>query len=212
MKNLSRTQISILVLSIVYAFGVLGIVQESFRDTFLMLTPLNLLLTTGMFVWASGRVNTKFIICFAIITISGYLVELAGVHTGVLFGEYTYGPVLGPKLWEVPPMIGINWFLLTFATFGILYHSGWNKYIRMVLAAGLMVFLDFFIEPVAINLDFWTWAGGDIPLQNYVMWMFTAYIMQYVCHLFMEHVNAKVSFFVYLLQLLFFLLLNLLIP
>jgi hypothetical protein len=33
---------------------------------------------------------------------------------------------------------------------------------------------DWIMEPVAIRLDYWTWAGGDIPMQNYFAWFVIA--------------------------------------
>jgi putative membrane protein len=43
-----------------------------------------------------------------------------------------------------------------------------------VLAGLLTVAFDWIMEPVAIRLDYWTWAGGDIPLQNYLAWFLIA--------------------------------------
>ncbi|MBK7882949.1 MAG: carotenoid biosynthesis protein [Chitinophagaceae bacterium] len=42
----------------------------------------------------------------------GIAVEIIGVKTGFLFGNYSYGIVLGPKIQSVPILIGINWFII----------------------------------------------------------------------------------------------------
>ena len=41
-------------------------------------------------------------------------VELVGTKTGMLFGDYSYGKVLGPALQGVPLIIGINWFIMMY--------------------------------------------------------------------------------------------------
>ena len=56
-----------------------------------------------------------FIFAFSI----GFLVEVIGVNYGIIFGNYTYGKVLGFKVLNVPLMIGVNWFFLSIACGGI---------------------------------------------------------------------------------------------
>ena len=43
-----------------------------------------------------------------------------------------------------------------------------------------MVGLDFFIEPIAISLDFWSWKYDTIPLQNYLGWFLIAFLLQLI--------------------------------
>ena len=42
--------------------------------------------------------------------------------------------------------------------------------------AVLMVLFDLFMEPVAVKLGYWHWAGDTIPLYNYVCWFVISYI------------------------------------
>jgi putative membrane protein len=46
-----------------------------------------------------------------------------------------------------------------------------------VAAAALMVVYDFTLEPAAIHFDMWTWAGGAVPLQNYLAWFVIAFLL-----------------------------------
>lgn len=91
---------------------------------------------------------------FAIIAASGYLIELIGIITGLIFGEYAYGSGLGLKLFDVPLIIGLNWAILVFATAALTQQFLWPTWLKATLAATLMVAYDFFLEPVAINFDF----------------------------------------------------------
>lgn len=79
-----------------------------------------------------------------------------------------------------------------------------------------MVFVDFWIEPVADDLSFWRW-GADwenpdyVPLSNYIGWFFVALLMQSFFQRFMRlHINnLAIRYFFIVLS--FFVLLNILI-
>lgn len=209
MKKFSKTTIAIGVLIIFYTVGIVGISLEAYRAQFANLSALNLLLTAVVLFWANENRSTKFVIGLSLTMLIGFLVEVAGVHTGVLFGVYHYGETLGLKLFEVPLIIGVNWFLLAFAARGIALRITPNPWIQIAAAAALMVLLDFLIEPVAIALDFWQWEAASIPIQNYVMWFLTALPIQYILQKIAPVVNTKLCFAVYLIQMAFFLVLNL---
>ena len=57
-----------------------------------------------------------------------------------------------------------------------------------------MVLLDIMIEPVAIELDFWQWEGGNIPLQNYLMWFIVALFMNWIISFNKLYLNIKLGF------------------
>ena len=208
MNKWNRTQRTIFFLVCVYIVGTLGICAEVSRDQILLLTPLNLLFTTGMYLWSNEGFEKQLFKAAAIVGLIGYFIEVAGVKTGVLFGSYYYGPTLGPHILEVPPTMGVNWILLSLSSFGIFFNLEWNKYVKMGMAAGLMVALDYFIEPVAMGLDFWQWEGDVVPFKNYIMWFVTAYIIQFILYKMLPSINQKTSLFVFCLQFVFFLIIK----
>jgi putative membrane protein len=78
------------------------------------------------------------------------------------------------------------------------------------MSALLMVGLDVLIEPIAIELDFWTWAGGYVPFQNYVGWFVIAFVLQFAFHKAIpKDMTNHVAVILFGLQILFFGLLNL---
>jgi putative membrane protein len=85
------------------------------RELFITITPLNLLFA-ALFLfygrWPSRRVLFTGLAVFA----ASFLVEAVGVNTGMIFGSYSYGSALGPKLWNTPVIIGLNWFVLIYCT------------------------------------------------------------------------------------------------
>lgn len=206
--NYSKVNISIVILFIFHVVGVVGL-SSDYQDLFLRLTPLNLLLSLGLFIWANNDFSIQFYKVMAILFALGFLVEVIGVSTGVLFGEYTYGATLGFKLFETPLMIGVNWILLSLASFGVSSFFLKKQLPIVLLSSLLMVLMDVLIEPIAISLDFWTWALGDIPLQNYVMWFFVSLIMNALISFNRLKIDYRISFGLLLSQILFFTLLSL---
>ncbi|MCB1155806.1 carotenoid biosynthesis protein, partial [bacterium] len=73
----------------------------------------------------------------------------------------------------------------------------------------LMVLLDIFIEPVAIRYDFWSWAGGAPPLQNYVGWFLVSLPLLSLFALIQAGQRNKVALVLLALQFIFFITLNL---
>ncbi len=96
--KLVSLKVALISLLVVHFFGALGLAYEPLRDYFQMATPLNLLITALLLFSFHQAWNISFYIfatvCFAI----GYFVEVAGIHTGEIFGEYHYGPTLGLNL------------------------------------------------------------------------------------------------------------------
>jgi uncharacterized membrane protein len=135
-----------------------------------------------------------------------------GVHTGLIFGSYQYGPTLGLQLWQVPLLIGLNWLMLVYTTGHLLDLLRLPWLLKALLAAALMVGLDFFIEPVAVAFDFWSWQGGAIPVSNYAGWFGLSLLLQIYYQRAGFRKGNPVAPFVYLVQVLFFVGLYLSLP
>jgi putative membrane protein len=209
MKHLRREQIVLILLLIFYTVGFVGLIQPDYKAYFLSLTPFNLLLTLGLFLWANQDIKKRGLLCFALVFSLGWCIEWLGVHTGLLFGQYTYGRSLGFALDGIPLIIGVNWLILVLASRVVAMSLVSKPFHQHLLAASLMTALDVWIEPVAIKLDFWQWSKGEIPLQNYLMWFLTALFMQVIIAKFAPKISREAGFFVLLVQFLFFTLLNL---
>jgi len=120
--------------------------------------------------------------------------------------------VLGWKAGDTPLMIGVNWVMLAYCT-GIAanYLLGQAHWLwRGLLASVLMVLLDVFIEPVAIRFDFWSWADGTPPLQNYVGWFVVAFPLLALFARIEPRNRNKTALVLLVLQAIFFITLGLL--
>lgn len=168
------------VITIIYLVGIIGMSIPDVRPYFQLLTPYQLLFTLGIMLFKHRDWNDSFIRFMAAAFLIGYGSEVSGIHTGFPFGNYQYGPVLGPQLFDVPIMIGVNWLILVYLTGTLLNKWIRNNVLAALIGAFAMVMIDYAIEPVAIALDFWTWENGVIPLSNYLGWFGVAFIIQLI--------------------------------
>lgn len=176
----NRPKLFKFIISILYTVGIIGMSIPITRPIFQVLTPLHLLFSLGILLLFHTDWNKSFLL-FALVAFTiGFGSEVMGVHTGFPFGNYSYGPVLGIKLFEVPLIIGVNWLILVYLSGHLLHQKIKTHWMAALLSAGLMVAIDFIIEPVAIALDFWSWESDIIPLSNYLGWFGTAFIIQMI--------------------------------
>ena len=175
-----KLKVSIIILIAFYISGIIGILTNNKTIDFLSLTPLNLLVNATLLLLNHQKGTNKQWLVFLIIAVIGYFIEVIGVTTGVIFGDYFYKTTLGWKLFETPLIIGVNWMLLTY---GVVYTIGIKikNTIGIALASAcLLVALDILIEPVAMKYDFWTWKQAVVPIKNYIAWFFISFILCYL--------------------------------
>lgn len=203
-----KTAISVAVLVIFHLVGLWGLLLSGNAGYFQNLTPLNLLVTVTVLFLNHTGFNKAFFWFVGITFLAGFLAEVIGIHTGVLFGNYVYGEALGFKVWEVPVLIGVNWVMLVYCG-GILARK-WlsSPVLAAFLGALLMVGLDYLIEPVAIQYDFWSWQNNHIPVWNFVCWFGLALVLQLNFQLGQVSKTNPVAPAVFVIQALFFFALN----
>lgn len=188
--------------------GAIGLALPESREFFQLLTPYNLLATAAIVFHFEEQKTPSYILLIIITFLAGYFVEVAGVSTGVIFGEYSYGATLGFKLWEVPLAIGLNWAVLIYGTGLLSDKLPVHKVLRAIVGALLMVGLDLLIEPVAIKLDFWSWASEGIPLQNYVAWFLISFVLHSLYQVLPFSKNNQLAIKLLYIEAVFFLTLN----
>ncbi len=172
------------------------------------LTPVNLLVTAAaMAVFA--KLDRRTVLFAFVVGALGYFVEVLGVWTGRVFGEYQYGDVLGFKLLNVPLLIGLNWSMLVFAVGVPLSRTALPVWAKVLIGSIAMVALDLLIEPVAIHLGFWNWEQPTVPLQNYVAWGLVSSLFFTLFFLLPLRRENPVARYVLAAQVLFFAGLNL---
>ena len=225
MHRFTKFDIATAVAVLFHTIGLIGLLFFD-KTFFLAATPINLLLSFALLIWTQTNKNLFFflflIACFAV----GIAVEIIGINTGLLFGDYTYGNVLGPKVQNVPLLIGVNWFLIIYCC-GISINTLLMKAINRIAAdtgknpmalkalsviidgATLAVFFDWLMEPVAVKLGYWVWNGdGSIPMFNYICWFVVSLLLLTIFHFAKFNKQNKFAVNLLLIQIMFFLLLR----
>jgi len=203
--------------------GLLGILGTPYKDWFVYSTPIVLLTMFLLLTYEQIKLIKAYFIFFFIAFVIGMATEMIGVNTGILFGDYQYGQVLGPKIVGVPILIGLNWFIIVFCSGSLITQciqllqqkfpvkiTSTTRTIAVVLGgAAMATCFDIILEPVAVKLNFWSWENGQIPIFNYICWfVISAILLGFKISLnkMSENIFAA-SLFV--IQVLFFLMLNL---
>ena len=189
-------------LILVYISGSIGfVVNPTFFSPF---TPYTLLLSCFVFLIHSTLADKKFLVAFFSIAFLGFIIEVIGVKTGLIFGKYSYGNGLGYKLLNVPLVISINWAMLICAGIIVVSRIFANKITVLIVAALLVTLIDLVIEQVAPKLDFWQFEGGLPSLNNYLSWIGVAFFTSYFFYPTIIKGNRNVSFIILILQIIFF--------
>jgi uncharacterized membrane protein len=125
----------------------------------------------------------------AVTAAGGLAVEAVGVGTGLPFGEYEYGGLLGPKALGVPIVIPLAWTWMAWPAWLVSGHLVRPTPARVALAGLGLAAWDLFLDPQMVDEGYWTWTaplsatlpGVDtVPVCNYVGWLAIAVLMMAV--------------------------------
>ncbi len=219
-QTFSKVHIATFITLLFHVSGCIGMFTRH-REWFIQHTPLNLVIVFVLLLWTQRVKNIAFFIFVGLAFATGMVTEMIGVNTGLLFGDYRYGTVLGPAINNVPWLIGVNWFTVVYCS-GVLVHTlhHWLAKQRgidarmlppailffslVVDAALLTTFFDWVMEPVAVQLGFWSWGGENIPFKNYFCWFVISALLLVVFKLLRFDKQNQFAVHLLLIQLLFF--------
>lgn len=195
-------------------------------ESFIALTPLNMLVCAALILWTQEHINQGFIIFCGIAYITGFVTEGIGVNTGILFGNYSYGAPLGWQWKGIPFIIGVQWMVVMYCV-GVCMHMLHARLLRgaptgadapvspgfvaastIIDGALLAVFFDWILEPVAIQLGYWTWEGDAIPMLNYITWFGVSVCILIFFHFLRFPKHNLFALHLLMIQVLFFLLMR----
>jgi len=164
---------------IFHLVGFAGFHIQATEPLFRMLVPLHLIMTASVLFYFHKNWSKPFLFFMVGSAVTAWLVEVAGVQTGVIFGLYQYGETLGFKIAEAPVLIGLNWLVMVYTSAILVNRFSIPFWAKPIFASILMVLTDFFIEPVAMAHGYWSWAGDVVPIQNYLAWFALALLLQF---------------------------------
>lgn len=196
----------IYLLASMYLAGSIGLNLPLTNELFKFLTPFNLVSSVGILLYFHQDWNKSAIVFCVITFLVGFLVEVVGVNTGLIFGNYQYDTTLGAKVGGVPLVIGINWLLLIYCV-GTVTEQLFNKTAYKILFGALfMTAFDYIVEPVAIKFAMWFWKDGLPPMQNYVAWFVVSAALLTLFHLSKFRKANPIAAWLLGFQVLFFLI------
>jgi putative membrane protein len=152
-----------------------------------VLPPLAFALLHGARVYGVRGMFTFVLCCFLI----GNLFENLGVRTGFPFGQYQFTGVMGPKLFDVPILLGLAYIGMGYVSWTVARLilgdasaalTGRRVVTRPLAAAFVMVAWDLSMDAIWANLVHgWTWHRGGayfgVPLANFFGWYLTVYLI-----------------------------------
>lgn len=190
----------------VFACGCGGHLIPSLRPAMLALTPWFLGASGLWAIWRGLPDNGKikylsWTLCACVLT---WGIEVLGVATGIVFGAYHYGTVLGTPVLGAPPLIGFNWVVIILGCRTAVSRLPLPRIALGPLAGIMAVGFDWVLEPVALDLGYWAWADGTIPLQNYMAWWVIATVSTWAYDAAQIPAQAKSTTYLSLLQAGFF--------
>ena len=126
-----------------------------------------------------------------IVLVVGNISENIGVRTGFPFGRYAFTPLMGPKLFVVPILLGVAYIGMTYLSWvlarivlGAIHGTSAVCDLAFVpaFAALIMVSWDVSQEPVwSTVLRLWIWRDGGpyfgVPLSNFFGWYLTVFVI-----------------------------------
>lgn len=201
---LQKASVAVAIVWLFQLTAMLGI-SIGYKDWFITKTPLNLMIQFALLLWVFSFRKKDYRIAMLFVVVLGFVVEAVGTNFSYPFGAYTYGQNLGFKLFGVPLLIALNWGLLSFATAAVANALSNSIWIRSLMGGVLMVLLDFAIEVVAPQFDFWVFDLGFAPWNNYLSWFALGFLMNLVLQKLAIKGNWFFAFNLYISQLLFFL-------
>ncbi|HOU02554.1 MAG TPA: carotenoid biosynthesis protein [Bacteroidales bacterium] len=192
-----------------YVVGIIGIAIPFTRGFFVFLTPYILLISLLILIAFHTKHDTKTLLVFLSIFLLSFFIEVAGVNTGIVFGNYSYGKGLGIKLFNTPLIIGLNWVLLVYCTSAVFERTHLAVPLKIAGASLSMVIYDIVMEQVAPFMDMWSFGVGRIPLKNYLVWFTLALLFHTVLKIAGIRISNKFAPLLFYCQFIFLLILAL---
>lgn len=202
---------AILILVIVYLVGIIGFLVPQTRMLMSKLIWVNIVFSAIILFTYHKNWNFDFFVAILSIGCIGFFIEVVGVKTGFIFGRYQYGSILGWSVLDTPLIMGLTWITTAYISRQIAEKFIKSKWLIALVSACLMLGLDFFIEPFAIQNKMWLWDKGYVPLHNYAGWFVCGFVIQLAFVNSVKLPKNKLALPLYIIQLLFFAIIGLIL-
>jgi uncharacterized membrane protein len=126
---------------------------------------------------------------FVISAVVSYFLEETGVRTGIIYGFYHYGDMLGSKLGHVPIIIPLAWFMMVYPSWmvarAVVHNVDEWSFAGLSVVAGIAALVmtgwDMVMDPGMALAQNWIWERGGayfgVPRRNYLGWLLTTFLI-----------------------------------
>ena len=134
--------------------------------------PVFMVLAGGLAVWYS---TWRYRAALLGAGLAGFAAEVAGVWTGVPFGEYAYTEAFAPLVFRVPLVMICAWTVLAGYLDGLFRRFEWSPVRHALAGAAGLTAIDLVLDPVAAGaMHLWQWEQAGryygIPFSNFAGW------------------------------------------
>jgi uncharacterized membrane protein len=153
----------------------------------LVIVALNVLSALAFAVVDGARhYRLRGILVFAAIcALVGNITENLSISTGFPFGHYYFTGLMGPKLFQVPVLLGLAYIGMAYISWTLarqIAGQATNLLTVPITASFIMVAWDFAQDPVwGTVLNGWVWIDGGpwfgVPISNYFGWYATVFVI-----------------------------------
>ena len=143
--------------------------------------------------------RTRALIAFVAIYLVSLASELMGTGLGIPFGPYSYTSLLGPKWFDlVPLLIPLSWFTMAWACW-VIARQRTAKIPAIIFATILLVAWDLLLDPAMSKVtSYWIWgeAGNyyGMPWSNLFGWAVTGLVLFVILNKVEPEPRSKLSF------------------
>jgi len=152
---------------------------------------------SGMHAWLSrgARVGGGLL---ALVAVTAVGFESVGLATGVPYGRYEYGDVLGPTLLGVPFLVPLAWLMMAWPSWVLAERLTDRSVARVVVAAGVFAGWDVVLDPQLVQAGYWTWSNPSpglpgiptVPLTNLAGWLLAGGVLMTLLQLLVSRASA----------------------
>jgi uncharacterized membrane protein len=192
------------ILAAVYCAGAIGLLVPQTAKFMRQLIWPSILFTNILLLCYHKKWTKEFFFSILLLAFTGFLIDVLAVKTGIIFGYFQYGYILGYKFWDVPLIMMSYWLTIIYTSRQVAEMMAKDTFLVSVLAAACMLLMDYFLEPFAIKYGLWHWNGGDVPIHDYIGWFVCGLLIQYIYCKSIKNPPNKLSLVTYLVQLGFF--------
>ncbi len=196
----------VIILLLFYLSYLMGLTAGGQEAWFMRNAAAIIYINIGLLFWYHKKWNLENLLYWTGLVFFGFAMEMVAAKTNMLYGEYSFGPSLGPKVAGVPYAVGFYWLMLSYSSAcAAAKMKLQSTQVRTVVAATLQTSLAMLIFQLAVKLKFWSIAVHEQSQIRYALVYFGfALVLQSIFGRLKIDASNKIAPYVYMLLWVFF--------